>query len=533
MSPGPAMPMPSNSSEQKWRPSLGQVTLAVLAMAVTLPLVGLFFFRVIENQLIRETESELIAQSAVLAGVFAREAEAPRADLPLGTILPVDARPDPSRRFDPILPALDLTAADLLPSRPDGRPAEPPGQAALTLGRRMTALGQEVQRVTLAGFRFLDATGVVIGGSDEVGLSFAHIAEVRAAMAGRYASVIRSRIRDTPPPPLYSISRGTTIRIFVAMPVVVGQRVAGVVYASRTPNNIVKYFYAERVKLALASLVVAAAVGLIGWSFLRLINRPVARLIGWTEEIARGVPPDAAPRPAGRLGTREIARLADSFETMARALQHRSDYIATFAQHVSHELKSPLTTIQGAAELIREGDLAESERHRLADTILADTGRLSDLLTQLRALARAERAVPGAPVALEAMRGRLTAAHPDLELGFRGALARPLAMPEESLSILLGHLLDNSAAHGARRVEIAVASEGAKALVDVSDDGSGISPGNRARIFDAFFTTRRETGGTGLGLEIVKTLLATHGGEIALVPSGKGASFRVTVPLAV
>ncbi|MEL6478778.1 MAG: ATP-binding protein, partial [Pseudomonadota bacterium] len=374
---------------------------------------------------------------------------------------------------------------------------------------------------------FLDAQGTVIGGSAEIGLSFAHVPEVASALSGHYASVIRSRVRDTPAPPLYSISRGTKIRVFVAMPVVLDQRVTGVVYASRTPNNIVKYFYAERVKLITAGLVVLGAVGLIGWFFIRLINRPVARLIAWTEQIARS--PPAGPAQSGRLGTREIAQLAESFESMAHALQARSDYIATFAQHVSHELKSPLTTIQGAAELIREDDLDPGDRARLAETIIGDTGRLSELLTRLRALARAERAVAGPPATLDDALDELRATDRQLDLQARGATSVRLAMPRESLAILLGHLADNSAAHGATHLSIE-AKVGPRITLDIVDDGSGISPGNRDRIFDAFFTTRRESGGTGLGLEIVKALLATHLGTIALVPSTTGAHFRIEIP---
>ncbi|TIP68863.1 MAG: two-component sensor histidine kinase, partial [Mesorhizobium sp.] len=88
----------------------------------------------------------------------------------------------------------------------------------------------ETQKTTLAGFRLLDAKGVVIAGREEVGLSLGAVAEVRAALAGRYASVLRQRISDEPPPSLYSVSRGTRVRVFVAMPVAVDGKVAGVVY---------------------------------------------------------------------------------------------------------------------------------------------------------------------------------------------------------------------------------------------------------------------------------------------------------------
>ncbi|MEM7507096.1 MAG: HAMP domain-containing sensor histidine kinase [Pseudomonadota bacterium] len=522
------MTRPPVSTGRKWRPSLGQVTLAVLIVVVTLPLVGLFFFRVLENQLIRETESELIAQSAVLAQIFAREVEAAGDALPRGKILPDDAKPDPSRAYDPILPSLDLTSADLLPARPDGRRAPAASAQALEIGRRLRDLGRDVQKITLAGFRFLDATGRVIGGTGEVGLSFAGVPEVDVALTGRYASVIRSRVRDKPTPPLYSISRGTKIRVFVALPVVSGQRVMGVVYASRTPNNIVKYFYAERAKLLTASMVVLAVVLVLGFFFIRLVNRPVADLIGWTRSISAGDRPDEIA--LGRRGTREIAQLADSFAAMAESLHHRSEYIATFAAHVSHELKSPLTTIQGAAELLRDQPMSEAERGKFLATIVHDAERLTLLLNRLRDLARAENLPMGGRTTLADLAEGLRLAHPGVTLELPEGDATPIAMSSEKLSIILGHLIGNSAAHGADRVAISVIG-GQEVTLDIRDNGKGVSPGNREKIFDAFFTTRRESGGTGVGLEIVKSLLQSHKGAISLIPSETGAHFRITLPL--
>ena len=101
--------MISAAIREKWRPSLALIVFAVLAFVLVLPLVGLFFFRLYDNQLIRQTQAELIAQSQVLSAVFAREVEARRAGgISLGAEIPPEARPDPQDRFAPIRPALDL-----------------------------------------------------------------------------------------------------------------------------------------------------------------------------------------------------------------------------------------------------------------------------------------------------------------------------------------------------------------------------------------------------------------------------------------
>jgi two-component system sensor histidine kinase CreC len=195
--------------KQKWRPSLAMVVVAVLTTVMALPLAGLFFFRLYENQLIRQTEAELVAQCAVLSALLERE----MADAALTPPSPPpDSAPsDPERRYTPVELSLDLAGSGILGPRPDGRPpASAPAAALLDIGRRLQPILADTQKITLAGLRVLDAHGVVIAGGNEVGLSLAHIEEVAQALNGQYSSVLRLRIPNQPPPPLYSMSRGTS-----------------------------------------------------------------------------------------------------------------------------------------------------------------------------------------------------------------------------------------------------------------------------------------------------------------------------------
>src|SRR2546423_11773025 len=104
---GDASPGMMSSTGKKWRPSVGQVIFTALAAAATLPLVGLFFFRLYDNQLIHQTQAELIAQSRVLAAVYAREVETRLGGgIALGAEIPPEARPDRDDQLTPIRPAL-------------------------------------------------------------------------------------------------------------------------------------------------------------------------------------------------------------------------------------------------------------------------------------------------------------------------------------------------------------------------------------------------------------------------------------------
>ncbi|WP_421915481.1 ATP-binding protein [Mesorhizobium sp.] len=513
---------------RKWRPRLATVVVAILILVMALPLVGLFFFRLYENQLIRQTEAELIAQGAVIAAIYARDVR--EAGIPADRLgAPAPAGPgNVNYPYLPIEPSLDLASDAVLPTRPAGQAATA-DPAFAAIGARLSGVLDATQKTTLAGFRLLDPRGVVIAGRDEVGQSLAEVPEVREALAGRYASELRLRIPDQPTPPLYSVSRGTRVRVFVAMPAVVDGHVAGVVYASRTPNNIVKHLYGERGKVTAAAIAILGGTLLIGLVFLRTVSRPIYALIDRTQRIAAGE--RDAIRPLDHHGTREMAELSAAFLDMAEKLQARSDSIQTFATHVSHELKSPLTAIQGAAELLRDSGstMDEAELRRFSNNIVTDAGRLNLLVRRLLELARAENRAPS---------GESTSVNAALPVDDRLAVRVEaggdigLRMSTENAAIVLGNLIDNSARHGATLVSITTTSIDGKARILIDDDGAGISPSNRARIFEPFFTTRRESGGTGMGLGIVLALLKAHDGTIRLVDSERGTRFEIILPAA-
>lgn len=514
--------------KDKWRPRLGFVVLAILLTVLALPLAGLFFFRVYENQLIRQTEGELIGQGAVIASAFAAEVRLAVPASSLGAAVPERPASERSERLRPIEPELDLALDPILTPRPASAPGVP-DPALAALGPKFSEILDTAQQSTLAGFRLLDPSGVVIAGGSEIGRSLADVEEVRIALTGRYASRLRSRIRDRPTPPLYSVSRGTMLRIFVAMPVVVDGRVAGVVYLSRTPSNIVKHLYGERGKLALAAVIVLAATLLIAFVFIRAISRPMYELMERTARIAAG--DRDAIRPLSHHGTREMAELAGAFLDMARKLQARSDTIRTFATHVSHELKSPLTSIQGAAELLRDaGDgMDEATRARFHANIVADTERLNGLVRRLIELARAESTVlTGETTSLSEALAAL-GSEQRLAVKVEAGPEIRFRMSAENAAIVLRNLADNSARHGAANFRLSASGAGTVTIL-ADDDGSGISPNNRARVFEPFFTTRRDSGGTGMGLGIVAALVKAHDGTVALADSPSGTRFVITLP---
>ncbi|HWA20258.1 MAG TPA: HAMP domain-containing sensor histidine kinase [Devosia sp.] len=273
--------------------------------------------------------------------------------------------------------------------------------------------------------------------------------------------------------------------------------------------------------LELAALGVALLLTLtIAVVFLRTITRPIRALVKRSEEIATGG--RAAIVAPEQLGTSEIAELGESLLDLAERLVDRTEYVSSFAAHVSHELKSPVTSIRGAAELVRDAEMTPDERRKFLDRIIADSDRLTALLDRLRELARADlSAEPGQTSVRSVADGAVLS----------GEVDAMMAIGPEAGRAVFGQLIANAREHGASRVTIAANRQGQTLRIVVADNGSGISAGNRERVFEPFFTTRREAGGTGMGLQIVRAMLAAHGGSIRLIDSERGAAFEIIVPL--
>lgn len=527
-------------SPDRARPSIRSILLVLNLLVLLLPLGGIYFLRIYENELVRQTESELIAQAAFIGAVYQHEvsgllAKTHRSAESFGRKVPVPKAEDGF--FKPVPATLDLARDLVHPPRPDGvLPGQTPDPLAMDAGVEISPVLREAQRTTLSGIKLLDANGVVIAGQNELGQSFAGIEEVKTAMEGRHQSLLRKRVLNDKPPPLGSISRGADINVYVAFPVFLKDQLIGVVLVARTPMDIQKALYAKRNEIGLAALFVVLLAVAMSVFTSYTITRPMAALMAQSREIALGnqAPSFRVQTPV----TREIASLSDSFARMAEALESRSQYIRQFATHVSHEFKTPLTAIQGAVELLREhpDDMPESQRSRFLSNIAQDTDRLKRLVNRLLELARADVVAPsGARADILKVASLLSQRYRDYSLMFSinnqtGLERLEVPVSPEILETILCNLLDNSLQHGASRVEMTLRLDGNALECRIQDDGSGITEANRKNLFTPFFTTHREKGGTGLGLSIVKALLASVHGEVVWTPSEAGACFTVRFP---
>jgi len=514
------------------------VLLTVNLLILLLPVGGIAILRLYENELVRRTETELIVQGAVVREAFRRaylQAAAGGAE-PAGRALPADWKPlwtDAEGGLEPIPPRLDISTTRVLPVAPDAVAVDLAADAtAVEAARSVAPLIEESCKVTLAGIRVVDVHGIVIATSgSELGLSLAHREEVEAALGGSVVSLLRRRVLDEPRPPLQSISRGQRYRVFVALPVVERRRLLGAVVLSRTPLDISKALYINRRPLLLGAAALLGVVVLVSVLTSLTISRPVRALIGQADQAKAGE--RGAMVPLRAPGTHEIAGLSEALAAMARSMERRADYIRTFASHVSHEFKTPLTTLRGSVELLRDhaDEMSGEERERFLSNLAEASERLERLVGRLLEQARADVMRPGdercdvaAAVQEAVRRGGLEAQVEQAEAGLA------VRMAHETLVGVLLSLIDNARQHGggdAVRLRIATRAEGDRVEIRLADDGRGISAANAPRVFTPFFTTARESGGSGLGLSIARALVEAHEGTIDLTPSQRGATFLI------
>ncbi|MDB5968273.1 MAG: sensor histidine kinase [Hydrocarboniphaga sp.] len=518
----------------KWRPSLRLILLLINLLVMLLPLGGIAWLRLYESALVRQTESELLAQGAVVAAAYKAAwlrmpGEPALADLP--------AVFGPIGEWQPRQPRLDLAVDPIQPRPDDAQPtpwrAEP---RAAAVGAEFSPVLQDVRRTTLAGIRVLDHQGIVVASTaGDFGGQLTQ-PEVLRALRGETVSLLRERHSQSPPPVSGSLSRATGIRVFVALPVIHQNHVLGAVLLARTPASIWDTIQGKRWPLVYASLALLALVLTLSWLTTRTIARPIAELGAQAQRAARGE--SGAVQALRHAGTREVAELSTALAAMAQTLEARADYIRRFAAHVSHEFKTPLTSIRGAVELLRDhaDALAPDERARFQDMIAADTARLDRLVRRLLELARADVTRPGhqrsdALAVLRDSAARAESLGSVIQTQFPDAVAW-VPMPAEELETVFANLLDNARLHAPGYVlRLAASIEGSALLLSFEDTGPGISAANAARIFEPFFTTARGSGSTGLGLAIIRALLTAHGGDISLRASDAGAVFLVRLPL--
>ena len=291
---------------------------------------------------------------------------------------------------------------------------------------------------------------------------------------------------------------------------------------------------------------ILAVLGLVTWWVVRLGVRPVQQMTATASAIAAGdlslrVPPAEPGTEAGQLSTALNAMLGHietAFDERAAADARLRQFVAD----ASHELRTPVTTIRGYAELYRTGAL--DERAALDDAMArteAEAVRMGTLVEDMLQLARLDQGRPleRAPVDLARLGADAVAdaraVAPDRRIELQAPDSAVVVGDEARLRQVVANLVGNALVHApGATVTLTVRHEGGEVVVEVRDDGPGMTAADAARAFERFYradaSRSRHQGGSGLGLAIVDATVRAHGGT-ASITSTPGAGTTVTVRL--
>jgi two-component system, OmpR family, sensor kinase len=299
-----------------------------------------------------------------------------------------------------------------------------------------------------------------------------------------------------------------------------------------------------------SSVATVLAIGALSAFAIRRELRPLQKIASTAAEIGSG---DLTRRVPATHQATEIGQLSGALNTMLNQLESAfrdkevsEARLRRFVADASHELRTPIATIRGYAELFRRG--AAERPNDLAEVISrveSEAARMGILVDELLLLARLDQGRPleRTPVDLTALATNAVndalATQPNRPIHLTHPGPVTVIGDPARLHQVLANLLSNVLAHTppSTPATVHIGVDGETALISVSDTGPGLSKEECSRIFERFYradnTRSSDTGGAGLGLSIVESVVTAHAGQVTVTSSqGQGATFLVTLPLA-
>jgi len=368
-----------------------------------------------------------------------------------------------------------------------------------------------------------DARGIVVYDSEGVAVNadYSQWRDVARVLHGEYGA--RST-REDPADPESSV-------MYVAAPVLRQGALIGVLTVAKPMTALTPYVERARDRVRRAGFVLLGVSAVIGLLFTLWLTWSLNRLRDYARSVANG---DKVLPPT--VGGRQLSELARALALMRERLDGKQ-YVENYVQSLAHEMKSPLTAVRGAAELLQE-DPSVADRQRFARSIVEQAERMQLIIERLLALARIEqlqapeeiRDIALGDLAREALAGRAE------QLAARGITARiggELAAQVRGDPFLLqqavGNLLDNAiefSSDGAG-IEIDIGGDGAHHVVSVRDHGPGAPDFALPHLFERFYSLPRPATGrksTGLGLAFVREVAKLHGGRVEFANAVDGGA---------
>ena len=400
-------------------------------------------------------------------------------------------------------------------------------------GREVAAQIYEMrkQRVDLSVY-ITDAQGIVLFDSDNretIGKDYSKWNDVARTLRGEYGA----RVKRDPNNP------GGTAALYVAAPVRVSGKIAGVLTVIKPTVNIAAFMDVAMQQIFRISAISLAAAIILSLGASIWVNQQVGRLTRYANDVREGL---RVPFP--KLAPTELKTMGVAFEKMREALAGQA-YVERYVEALTHEIKSPISAIRGAAEILEDASLPDDKRAHFLANIQSETHRIQELIDRMLKLTELEarRALGSrSPVQLAALaRTIVEGAEPtllkkhlrvDVEIAPEISVSGDPLLLHVALSNLVQNAIDFSAENG--RIAVTAAKAGDNVELCVDDEGPGIPEFARPRLFEKFFSLERPDTGkksTGLGLNFVKEVAALHGGtiDVSNLPQ-RGLRARLILP---
>lgn len=346
--------------------------------------------------------------------------------------------------------------------------------------------------------------------------------EVKAAIAGNYGAKTR-------------ISSGgqVSVTLYSAIPVRGQNEVIGVVLVNRSTYRILQNLYELRLDLGRIMLLLVIVVAMVAVFLALRISRPLRKLARQTSECADKKGSIRFTEFTGKKRIDEIGDLSRSFSSLIERLNRRLKFSQAFSSDISHEFKNPLTAIRTLGELLENNELSDAERREMSLAIIDEVSHLQELLNGIRNISKIDAGVYGEGDNVELVSftnnilDRCKKNYPECDISLK-ALQNQInvKMPQELPEIVISNLVNNAASFGSKVVVTLQAEQlkdkKQKIFISVEDNGPGIGEAQKEKIFNRFYSERKEgqkENHTGLGLSIVKAVTDSLEGEITIEKS--------------
>ncbi len=327
----------------------------------------------------------------------------------------------------------------------------------------------------------------------------------------------------------------------VAVPWVQDATVQGAVYIQTAAQTVQASYTSIWKQAAIAAVAAFLAAAAIAIFYTRRLVKPLEHIARSAGLMAKGQP---AP-PVSDSGVQELRELSASFNLMSRQIQDTEETRRTFIANLSHELRSPMTSIQGFIQGMLDGTVKPEENERTLGIVLDETRRLNRLVSGLMNLSRAEspeqelrKTVFNLCELVRLVIITRLAKIEEKEIDVRTEFEQEdmyAHAARDGIEQVLINLMDNAIRFTPQggQITLTVGELNKRTLaVTVRDNGIGVLPQDADKIFDRFYTGQRAHSageGVGLGLAICRTILEKHGQSIRLLQDGPGAAFQFTL----